>query len=146
MTLFKLRHLMKHMSTDSDILPINSFPDSFKGNHSSFQSRVLHRSSRSVYHPVNLLSRDWKDRGETNGQTGPSWRGTLSPRLPASLRAMQAMKWLVPLAVHEDDVYPQILYFHRSSSEAERIRLPQRGPDVIWGCFVLFTFFWKVGD
>lgn len=41
MPLFKLRHLMKHMSTDSDILPINSFPDSFKGNHSSFQSRVL---------------------------------------------------------------------------------------------------------
>lgn len=146
MTLFRLRYLMKRMSSNYDISPVNSFPDSFKGNHSSLQSKVLHQSSRILHHPVNQLPQDRKDRGETNGQTGFSWPQSQRPSLPASLRAKQAMKWLMLLAVHEDNVYPQILYFHWSSPEAKRILLAQRRLDVIWGCFVLFTFFWKVGD
>lgn len=56
MTLFKLKHLMKGKSDNSEISPVNSFAASFKGNHSSLQSRVWHRSSRSLSHPVNLLS------------------------------------------------------------------------------------------
>ena len=94
------------------ISPINSFPASCKRNHSSLQSRVLHLSSRSLHHPVNLLSRDWKDRSETDGQMGSSWPQSLRPILPASLWAMQAMEWLLLLAVHEDHAYPQIFYIY----------------------------------
>lgn len=98
---------MKRMNGNSDISLINGFPDCFKVNHSSLQSRVLHQPSRSLYHPVNLLSQDWKDRGQMNGQTGSSWPQSLRPGLPASLQAKQAVQGLVLSAVHEDDVYPR---------------------------------------